>query len=393
MLTRRSIFSMPLAILFLGDLASAQVLPPGVRMYQNQRYGPHGEGNLLDLYLPPRSSTPFPVIVWIHGGGWMLGAKEHWPAICLVDKGFAVASINYRLTDEAIYPAQIHDCKAAVRWLRTNAKKLKLDPERIGAWGSSAGGHLAALLGTSSDVAELEGTQKRSAISSRVQAVCDWCGPTDLEKFSPFQASFPGQPPDCPEQIVTKLLGGPVGQRKALTARANPITYASKKSPPFLIMHGDRDELVPFAQSKLLEAALREAGAKVEFRAIPGARHEMFNDSLYAVEDFFRKALSMPAPKEEPKLVATYNHRSGDLAAMPVAFYSNGRLLTADSMHTWRLSGNRLYLCWFNPKAEPLAVWVDTCVLTKAGYRGVNQDGTGVVGEKVSGDLKERPKA
>lgn len=385
-----------LAGLALVESAWAQALPPGVTVHRNLRYGRHGDANLLDLYLPSKTGAPVPLILWIHGGGWKTGAKEPWPAICLVDKGFAVAAINYRLTDEAIFPAQIHDCKAAVRSLRASAQKYNLDPDHFGAWGSSAGGHLAALLGTSAEIPELEGTQKKYATSSRVQAVCDWCGPTDLEKFSPFQASFPGEPPDCPERIVTKLLGGPVGRRQALALRANPITYASAKTPPFLIMHGDRDELVPFDQSRLLETALRQAGAKVEFRAIPGARHEMFNghDSLRAVERFFDQALRTPGAPEEPRLLAVYSHQPGDLGSARIGFYSNGRLGSPDSMNTWRLRGNRLNLCWYDPKAKPLGVWVDACVLTKygKGYRGLNQEGAVILGERTEGDLKKPAK-
>ena len=132
---------------------------------------------LLDLYLPEGAPRPLPLVVWIHGGGWRNGAKEQTPARRLVERGYAVASINYRLSGEAIFPAQIHDCKAAVRWLRANAAKYGLDAGRVAAWGSSAGGHLVALLGTSGGIMELEGGLGNADQSSRVQAVVDFFGP------------------------------------------------------------------------------------------------------------------------------------------------------------------------------------------------------------------------
>ena len=134
----------------------------------------------LDLYCPEKFSGAVPVIIYIHGGGWRSGRKERCPAVALVQDGYAVASIDYRLTSTAPFPAQIEDCKAAVRWLRANAAKYNLDADRIGVWGMSAGGHLAALLGTSGGVPELEGSGDNMQYSSQVQAVCDVAGPADL---------------------------------------------------------------------------------------------------------------------------------------------------------------------------------------------------------------------
>ncbi len=137
----------------------------------------------LDLYCPKKVSGSLPVIVWIHGNGWSRGRKERCPAVTLVQDGYAAASIDYRLTTTAPFPAQIEDCKAAVRWLRANASTYHLDPDHIGVWGHSAGGHLAALLGTSGGVRELEGTGDNMSYSSRVQAVCDVSGPSDLVRL------------------------------------------------------------------------------------------------------------------------------------------------------------------------------------------------------------------
>ena len=136
----------------------ASPLPPGVQVHRDLEYIPGGHArNKLDLYLPAKADHALPVIVWIHGGGWPGGSKEGCPAVPFVAKGYAVASINYRLSQHAVFPAQIEDCKAAIRWLRANAEKYDLDPKRIGVWGASAGGHLVALLGTSGGERELEG--------------------------------------------------------------------------------------------------------------------------------------------------------------------------------------------------------------------------------------------
>lgn len=224
------------------------------------------ERHRLDLYLPKKADGPAPVIVWVHGGAWLGGSKEGGgPALPLVGKGYAVASINYRLSHHAIFPAQIEDCKSAIRWLRANAKKYNLDSDHIGVWGASAGGHLAALLGTSGDVKELEGESGRSDLSSRVQAVVDWFGPTDMTKM--------GGSHDGPKSPEARLLGGPVQENKRKAARANPITYVTKDDPPFLVLHGDKDPTVPFSQSELLVAALSKAGLDVKFRPIKGGGH------------------------------------------------------------------------------------------------------------------------
>ena len=155
----------------------------------------------------------------------------------LAAKGYAVASINYRLSQHAVFPAQIEDCKAAIRWLRANAAKYHLDPDHIGVWGASAGGHLVALLGTTGSVKELEGKGGNLDQSSRVQCVVDWFGPTDLATM--------GGSHDKPGSPESRLIGGPVQENKEKARKASPLTYVSKDSAPFLIMHGDQDNTVP----------------------------------------------------------------------------------------------------------------------------------------------------
>jgi acetyl esterase/lipase len=216
----------------------------------------------------------------------------------LLADGYAVASIEYRLSSQAIFPAQIHDCKAAVRFLRANAARYHLDPNCFGAWGSSAGGHLAALLGTSGGVKELEGSAGNLEQSSRVQCVCDWFGPADLTTIvaqSGPEIKVPHDTADCPE---AHLVGGPLGENLAKARLASPTTYVNKEAPPFLIMHGDRDDAIPLAQSQQLDAALRKAGVETTLIVIHGAGHGFGGPAAWArpdlsqpVKEFFDKHL------------------------------------------------------------------------------------------------------
>jgi acetyl esterase/lipase len=257
--------------------------PDGVRVLRDLEYVPQGhERNRLDLYLPQAPGGPWPVILWVHGGGWTRGDKAGCPASRLVTQGYAVASMNYRFSQHAVFPAQIHDCKAAVRWLRANAAKYSLDPDHVGAWGGSAGGHLVALLGTTAGVQELEGPAGNLDQSSRVQAVVDWYGPTDFLTVGP-------------RDTRTQLLGGDPLQNKAQAVKASPISYVSKTAAPFLIMHGDQDRTVPIAQSETFARALRQAGAEATFVTVPGAGHggPRFTDpeNIKRVEAFFARHL------------------------------------------------------------------------------------------------------
>ncbi len=252
-----------------------------------------GKSLLLDIYFPKQSKEALPLIVWIHGGAWRAGSKDRCPALRFLEKGFVVASINYRLTHEAIFPAQIQDCKAAIRWLRANAKKYRVDPKRVGVWGSSAGGHLVALLGTSGDVNELEGTGGNLDQSSRVQAVVDFFGPTDLLQMDAHalpSAPFKHDDPDSPE---SKLIGGPIQENKDKAARANPIKYISSDDPPILIVHGDSDPLVPHHQSQIFYEALKKAKVDVRFHTVKGAGHGFGRneDVERMVDKFFSEKL------------------------------------------------------------------------------------------------------
>jgi acetyl esterase/lipase len=230
----------------------------------------------LDLAYPQiKSEKPLPAVVWIHGGAWLEGNKNDNEAAFLAQRGYFTASIDYRLSQEAIWPAQIFDCKAAIRFLRAHAQKYNLDPQKIGVWGSSAGGHLVAMLGTSGDVKEFEGTGGWPKESSRVQAVVDFYGPTHFIKMCDFPSSFDHSTPDSPE---SKLIGGAVKDNPDKVRSVDPITYVTPGDPPFLIVHGDKDDTVPYNQSELLNAALKTAGVNVQFITVKGGGHGGWNE-------------------------------------------------------------------------------------------------------------------
>ncbi len=271
-------------------------LPEGTKAYRDLEYVKGGhKRNKLDLYVSEKSEGPLPVIVWIHGGAWQSGNKDNTPALPLVARGYAVASINYRLSQHAKWPAQIEDCKAAIRWLRANASNYHLDPERIGVWGASAGGHLVAVLGTTGGVKELEGEGGNSEQSSRVQAVIDWFGPSDFttiaEQAGP-DSQLDHAASDSPE---AKLLGGRIRDNKDKATKASPVAYVNKEAAPFLIMHGDKDRVVPYAQSVELAEALKKAGVDVTLKKIEGAGHGgprfTSTENRKLIVDFFDKHL------------------------------------------------------------------------------------------------------
>lgn len=233
----------------------------------------------LDLHLPPEGETPPPVVVFLHGGGWRVGSRSMagpayvgttpTPFELVAQAGIAVASVDYRLTGEATWPAQLHDAKAAVRWLRARAGELGVDPGRIAAWGESAGGHLAELLGLTGGHEDLEGDLGITGSSSAVDAVVAWYAPSDL-------AAIPGDLGVDPHEPATRealLLGAPAIDVPERAAQASPIAHVHPDAPPFLLLHGARDRMVPCVQSERLYAALLEAGADVELDVYEDADH------------------------------------------------------------------------------------------------------------------------
>ncbi|WP_233200470.1 alpha/beta hydrolase fold domain-containing protein [Blastopirellula marina] len=301
-------------------------------MKKDLTYAKIGDRELkLDLYLPEGAKEPLPLVIWVHGGGWAKGSKAGCPARRLAADGYVVASVDYRLSGEAAFPAQIEDCKAAVRWLRANADKYGINPDRIGVWGSSAGGHLVAMLGTTSDSGKFD-VGDHLDVSSRVQAVCDYYGPTDLlrmdEKPAPG-ARMKHLDPASPESL---LLGGPILENKEKAATANPITYISDKTPPFLIVHGDVDPTVSHFQSELLFDALKKASLPVHFHTIEGAGHgKGFGgaDVTEMVDQFFAKTLKSDEPVAAEAKTSTSKASEPAGAAAPMG---RGRQLTYEQV-------------------------------------------------------------
>lgn len=254
--------------------------------YKDLAYANLSQTQKLDLYLPA-GDGPFPLVIMIHGGGFMYGDKSDGMGLTGVDQllsaGYAVASINYRLSGEATYPAQIYDAKAAVRFLRANAAQYRLNPEKFGAWGASAGGNLAALLGTTCGVAQLEGAELGNAEqSSCVQAVVDWFGPIDFlkldEQFAGTNCPVDHNEADSPE---SKLVGAAIQTVPDLVATTNPMNYITADDAPFFIEHGSADCNIPPVQGENLadELAVALGADKATYTLIDGAGHggEQFN--------------------------------------------------------------------------------------------------------------------
>jgi acetyl esterase/lipase len=269
-----TVWSRPLTTMAGSALPMAKEFTSDIMQRKNLAYVTHGgPSQTLDLYTPQKAKQ-VPLIVWIHGGAFLFGSKEGFPVepvpLHFLLEGYAVASINYRLSLEAVFPAQLEDCKAAIRWLRAHADEFGVDPNRIGVWGASAGGNLAALLGTTGEVRDFE-VGENLDYSSRVQAVCDFYGPTDFLQMDTKRLPD-GQIHDAPDSPESKLVGGPIQDNPDKVRRVNPITYVNKNAPPFLIVHGALDRLVPFNQSQLLVAALEAAGTSVKVSSRRGRR-------------------------------------------------------------------------------------------------------------------------
>ena len=280
MISRLTSLLLVLAVLPAAAQAQAvsAVAPEGSIVHTDLAYVPNGhERQVLDLYLPEAALRPLPLIVLVHGGAWRGGNKARngnvsWVASLLLEAGYAVASINHRYSQQAPFPAQIHDAKAAVRWLRANRDEYGLDGDWVGAWGASSGGHLAAMLGTSPGVVAMDGDLGEAGESTRVQAVVDWYGPTDLLKMD--SQALPGgmfhNEPGSPE---SQLVGGPLQEMRAAARAAAPTTYVTADDPPFLFFHGDNDMSVPFQQSEVLHEALTTVGVEADLHILPGAGH------------------------------------------------------------------------------------------------------------------------
>jgi acetyl esterase/lipase len=265
-------------------LPPARVTADGVRVLTGVPYAafPGVRPLELDLHLPA-SGDAAPVVVFLHGGGWRLGSRRSLgpaytrtvpsPFEQVARAGIAVASVDYRLSGEQTWPAQLSDAKAAVRWLRSRGGEAGIDPDRIAAWGESAGAHLALLLGlTGTDLdgaVNLDGDPGVAGPSSAVAAVAAWYPPTDL-------AALPGDlrtDPGAADSREALMIGAPLNSVPDRVREASPITYVRAEGPPILLLHGRDDRLIPCVQSERFAAAARDAGAAIDFDTYPGADH------------------------------------------------------------------------------------------------------------------------
>ena len=251
----------------------------------------------FDLYLPKGVESP-PLLVWVHGGGWMFGERAPVSTVRLVNAGYAMASVSYRLAGTAPYPAQIHDVKAAIRYLRANADRYGYDASRIGIVGVSAGAHLAQLAGVTNGSAEHEGdVGDFDDVSSDVAAIVSYFGASDLttilDQSTPFGLNIrvPG---------LEKLFGGPVEEKQDLARSASPVFFVDAGDPPLLLLHGDRDPQMPINQSHEIDGAYEAAGLDVAFEVVHGAVHggpQFFDDRRTAlVVDFLDRTLRGSGP-------------------------------------------------------------------------------------------------
>lgn len=264
-------------------------LPAGLKVVRDLDYG--GSGNArqkLDLYLPEEpAKAPRPLIVFIHGGGWEGGSKEDGKVMLplLADGVYAGASVGYRLSREATWPAQIHDCKAALRWLGAHAAEHGCDPKRIAVFGISAGGHLVSLLGTSQGVESLDGRVgvadgAKPGAAPALAAVVNYCGVTNFLTFPGKGSVIDAEDMNGP---IAKLFGGPMSRHLDAAKLASPVTHVTEDDPPFLHIHGTKDTLVPYAQVEEFDVALEKTGVSSTVLTGRDGPH------VFASEDLFRK--------------------------------------------------------------------------------------------------------
>jgi len=286
------------ALLMVAALDAAEPSADAYRRIDDIQYAEvDGHRLLLDLYLPKDVENP-PLVVWVHGGAWRRGSKTNMPLADLVKNGIAVASVDYRLSTVARFPAQIHDCKAAIRFLRGNTTKYCFNGERIGIAGSSAGGHLAALIGVTNNFKELEGDiGDYDDQSSSVQAIADYFGPTNFMTI--LQQSTPhGLSVRVP--ALELLLGDGPEAKPELACLASPVFHIDADDPPLLLIHGDQDPQVPINQSHELYGKYKEHQLPVRFEVVHGGAHggDAFFDARRKemVREFFTEHISQAKP-------------------------------------------------------------------------------------------------
>lgn len=255
------------------------IIPDSVQVVDNVEMGTGGSRPLMAKLAFPKepSKTLLPAVIWIHGGGWAKGSHKVNDAMYLAEHGYFTASAEYRLSGEAPWPAQLEDCKLAVRWLRANAAKYNVDPNRIGIWGASAGGHLVVCLAAMDDP-KWEGKGGYEGVSSKVAAVVDVNGPVDFSRGS--AAAFctpPGEPDTYESKPVIQLFGGGSREKGEVWKEGSPLLYVKANLPPFLIIHGDNDLSVAYDQSVKLKEALEKVNVPVEMITVKEGGHSLMN--------------------------------------------------------------------------------------------------------------------
>jgi acetyl esterase/lipase len=287
-----------LAVLCAGPVQAAP------RVVRDVKFARAGDSDLLlDLYLPSSNHRPLGLIVWVHGGAWRAGSRASVDLVGLTERGWAVASVDYRLSTTARFPAQVHDIKAAVRYLRAHAAEHGYPPERVVIAGSSAGGHLAALVGVSNGRAELEGSIGGDArASSDVQAIVSLYGASNLTSIL-AQSTPHGLSVRVP--ALELLLGAKPEATAALAQLASPVFHVDAKDPPLYMMHGDQDNQMPINQSHELEGAYQKLGLPVRLVVVHGAGHggPAFTtpEQLTSIDEFLRQQLALPRPASSAK--------------------------------------------------------------------------------------------
>ena len=243
--------------------------PAGFAVKQDVTYGTQSEKQRLDIMYPAEGKTALPLVVHFHSGGWYTGGKSAFQMLnMLAEAGYASASIGYRLSDEAPFPAAVEDCKLAVRWLRAHAAEYRIDPDHIGAIGASAGGHLSAMLAVTTKDDGLEGSGGYDDQSSAIQAAVAVCAPLNLEV--PLSLTIQGDDP-----VVVRFLGGPLAEKREAARRASPIAYVKATTPPIYLLHGTADKRVHSGQSTDMSEALKKAGVPHVIGLVEGGIHGM----------------------------------------------------------------------------------------------------------------------
>jgi acetyl esterase/lipase len=255
------------SLLFAALIVAQPKVPDTVIFEKDIEYA-NPDGQHLQLNLArPKGAGPFPVVLCIHGGGFRAGNREGYNTqiVRLAEQGYAAATVTYRLAPKYQFPAAVHDCKAAVRWLRANAKKYDLDAERVGVTGQSAGGHLAQFLGATGGVPEFEGDGGNPDQSSRVRCVVNVFGPSDFTK------SY-GKSVDAAE-VLPLFLGGDLAKARKQHVRASPLYWVTPDAAPTVCIHGTKDAYVAYDQSVELVERLQAAGVEAELVTLEGAGH------------------------------------------------------------------------------------------------------------------------